>query len=666
MIRFVDPVRYDLLKATGKLPSPKGVALAIVKLLQRDDFHIADLVRLVQTDPAIAGRLLQVSNAAIFARPRPIVSLQRAIVALGAFRVRDMVIGLSIMANNARGHCAAFDYGAFWGHSLATAIACQELARCAQMAAEEIFTIGLLARIGELALATLHPDDYSTILLAARQGTGTLRQLELDAFDMDHRQLGATMLAEWGLPDWLIQAAYAHEDPDAAGFADGSRLQTLALSLNFASALGQVCMADTEARWHLLPALLTRAARLGISGEALNQMVDRIVARWRDWGAILHVRTQDLPPFADILSATPPSQRLRTVPAEESHGLAVPRHPVQLLGIAAAERPALDEHLTSLGFQPLPVDGTADDLRQLLRQPTRIIIADCQCPGIDLTNFCHELRQTIAGKDCYILLLASTSHETAAISAIEAGADDVLLKPVTAQTLRIRLNTATRMLMLQEEVQRERRGIMRSADEFAIIHKRLLQEALTDPLTQLPNRRHGLDFLAAEWAFAQSGSLPIACLMMDIDHFKQINDQQGHAAGDTVLRQLADILRHATRTTDLLFRYGGEEFAAVLPNATLTVAAQIAERFRTMVEGHVFLWEKQVIPVRISVGVAMAKAQGADFKGLIEAADSALYTAKNNGRNRVVIAKPDAAHPALSPKTLKTAETPRGVEGDRR
>ena len=91
MILFVDPTRYDSLKATGKLPSPKGVALAIINLLQRDDFHVADLVRLVQSDPAIAGRLLQISNAAIFARPRPIVSLQRAIVALGAFRVRDKI-----------------------------------------------------------------------------------------------------------------------------------------------------------------------------------------------------------------------------------------------------------------------------------------------------------------------------------------------------------------------------------------------------------------------------------------------------------------------------------------------------------------------------------------------------------------------------------------------
>ena len=90
--RYVDPERYAALKATGKLPSPKGVALSIIRLLQRDDFRIADLVQLVQSDPAIAGRILYFANAAAFGRSRPMVSLQRAIVALGSFRVRDLAV----------------------------------------------------------------------------------------------------------------------------------------------------------------------------------------------------------------------------------------------------------------------------------------------------------------------------------------------------------------------------------------------------------------------------------------------------------------------------------------------------------------------------------------------------------------------------------------------
>jgi two-component system cell cycle response regulator len=137
--------------------------------LQRDDFRVPELVQLVQSDPAIAGRLLKFANAAAFGRTRPIVSLQRAIVALGAFRVRDLVIGLSVMHNHKSGQCSEFDYGAFWAHSLATGIACQELAHFAQISSEELFTIGLLARVGELAMASLYPDEYSLVLLKAKE-----------------------------------------------------------------------------------------------------------------------------------------------------------------------------------------------------------------------------------------------------------------------------------------------------------------------------------------------------------------------------------------------------------------------------------------------------------------------------------------------------------------
>ena len=199
-MRFVDPDRYAALKATGKLPSPKGVALSIIRLLQRDDFRIPELVQLVQSDPAIAGRILYFANAAAFGRSRPIVSLQRAIVALGSFRVRDLVIGLSVMHSHKSGLCAAFDYEVFWGHSLATGIACQELAHFTQIASEEIFTIGLLARVGELALASLFPDEYSEILLAAREQRLEMAPLEQERFAMDHHELAAVSYTHLTLP----------------------------------------------------------------------------------------------------------------------------------------------------------------------------------------------------------------------------------------------------------------------------------------------------------------------------------------------------------------------------------------------------------------------------------------------------------------------------------
>jgi len=636
-MRYVDPDRYAALKATGKLPSPKGVALSIIRLLQRDDFRITDLVRLVQSDPAIAGRILYFANAAAFGRSRPIVSLQRAIVALGSFRVRDLVIGLSVMHSHRNGTCSEFDYEGFWGHSLATGIACQELAHFAQIASEELFTIGLLARIGELALATLFPDEYSEILIKCRDDRREIAKFEQQRFDMDHHELGATLLNEWGLPDVLIQAAFYHENPDAGGFADGSRAQTLTHSLSFASALAHLCMVDEESRWSLLPALLARAARLGIGGEVLNELVDRMVERWREWGAKLQVRTQDVPPFAEILAATPPMRRMGNGSSTDTENRRArgPCLNVQLIGIALPELKPLMELIEKLGHQPILVDETREALNHALRRPAQVIIADIGMTVVDATEFCRTLRQTAAGKESHILLVASPEYENRTLEAIDAGADDVLIKPVNEQTLRVHLSTTARMTMLREEMHRERLGIMRSTDEFAVAQKRLLQDALTDTLTQLPNRRNGLDFLASEWVFAQSSGAPLACLMLDIDHFKRINDDYGHAAGDAVLRQLADILKSASRAEDMVFRYGGEEFSAILTNANLKIALQIGERIRALIEKADFVWEQRRIPVTLSVGAAVATGTETDSQELIQAADAALYEAKEGGRNRV-------------------------------
>ena len=635
-MRFVAPDRFAELKATGKLPSPKGVALSIIRLLQREDYRVPDLVQLVQSDPAIAGRILYFANAAAFGRSRPIISLQRAIVALGSFRVRDLVIGLSVMHNHRSGQCLEFDYEKFWGHSLATGIACQELARFTQIASEEIFTIGLLSRVGELALATLFPDDYAGILIKARENGVPVEELEQQRFAMDHHELAASLLCEWGLPEVLIQAAFHFENPDAAGFADGSRAQTLTYSLSFASALAQICMVDDESRWSLIPGLLARAARLGISGETLNDLVDRVVVCWREWGAKLQVRTQDIPPFAEILAATPPVRRMGTVPSSEDRRSRSPCLNIELIGIPLDELKPMMQLIENLGHQPVLIEETPKALTHVLRKPAQIIIADMSMPNLDPVDFCRRLRQSVTGEDCYALFLASPEQENRMLEVIDAGADDVLIKPVNEQALRVHLTTAVRMLVLREQIHRERQGMMRSTDEFATVQKRLLQDALTDTLTQLPNRRNGLDFLASELLFSQSSGSPLACLMLDIDHFKRINDTFGHAAGDAVLKQLADILRRTSRAEDMVFRYGGEEFVAILTNAPLKIALQIADRIRAQVEESLFNWEGQRIPVTLSIGVAVATGKEQDGMALIQAADAALYQAKKNGRNRVV------------------------------
>jgi len=300
-MKLIDPTRYIKLKASGRLPSPKGLALAIVRLLQSDDYEISELVRLVKSDPAIAGEILKFSNAASYGRSRPIVSLSEAITTLGTLRVRAIILALTMLHDHRSGNCAKFNYEQFWSRSLATAIAAQSLASYVGINAEEHFTAGLLCCLGELALASIFPDSYAKIVSQSETGSNKRIELERGAFGNDHRELCANLLLEWGLPEALITAVYYCENPDGANFQEGSRMLGLTLSLNLALAIAKICVADKGGRHQMLPNLYAKANRLKINSEELNSMSDGIIANWTEWGALLKIQTSEIATFAEII-----------------------------------------------------------------------------------------------------------------------------------------------------------------------------------------------------------------------------------------------------------------------------------------------------------------------------------------------------------------------------
>lgn len=176
-------------------------------------------------------------------------------------------------------------------------------------------------------------------------------------------------------------------------------------------------------------------------------------------------------------------------------------------------------------------------------------------------------------------------------------------------------------------------------EQKKILQDQLRQLAVIDPLTSLNNRRHLEDVLPRELARAERENYPIALIMVDIDHFKRINDQHGHLAGDSVLRQFAAILRDEIRAGDVLCRYGGEEFLLLLPGVDLPTAANRAETWRERISLNPLQITPDVsIQVTASLGVASYPSHGADWDSLIKAADQSLYLAKNLGRNRVISA----------------------------
>jgi len=159
--------------------------------------------------------------------------------------------------------------------------------------------------------------------------------------------------------------------------------------------------------------------------------------------------------------------------------------------------------------------------------------------------------------------------------------------------------------------------------------------ASIDGMTGLNNRRNFLELAESEWARFKRYGRPLALLMMDIDHFKSVNDTHGHDAGDEVIRSVADALQKHKRVSDIAGRLGGEEFALLLPEATLDSAVAAAERLRGLVEARVITLEGHRIPVTISVGASAVQDGTLGIEELIKQADVALYEAKRSGRNRV-------------------------------
>jgi diguanylate cyclase (GGDEF)-like protein len=169
-----------------------------------------------------------------------------------------------------------------------------------------------------------------------------------------------------------------------------------------------------------------------------------------------------------------------------------------------------------------------------------------------------------------------------------------------------------------------------------LYHEEIYQLTIMDGLTQINNKRYFLEYLEREMGRCHRYNRSLSLIMFDIDHFKKINDTNGHLAGDYVLRELAGVVRQRIRREECFARYGGEEFAIVMPEAGPENARRFSEKVRKMVEDHGFVFEGKDIAVTISMGVADMVADMTEPMQFIKVADANLYKAKKNGRNQVV------------------------------
>ncbi|MCU1365794.1 MAG: response regulator receiver modulated diguanylate cyclase [Ilumatobacteraceae bacterium] len=287
------------------------------------------------------------------------------------------------------------------------------------------------------------------------------------------------------------------------------------------------------------------------------------------------------------------------------------------LVIRAVVRDQLEEE----GYQVCEAVDGEDALVQAAAERPDAILLDIEMPGLDGHQVLARLKADPTLADTPVVFLTGRTSTADMVDGLRAGAHDYLKKPFEPAELLARVGGAVRIKRLQDQL-RDR-------------NEQLDKLSRIDALTGIYNRRHIDEQLANEASRAQRHNQTLAVLMLDIDHFKHVNDTEGHPAGDEVLREFAARLRTVLRTDDVIGRWGGEEFVILAPQTDLAGALTLAERARKAIADRPVEFGELSISITVSIGCTIGL-DGAS--ALIGRADKALYLAKNGGRNRVISA----------------------------
>jgi len=309
---------------------------------------------------------------------------------------------------------------------------------------------------------------------------------------------------------------------------------------------------------------------------------------------------------------------------------------------SAVYRKLIGDHLRSWGFGVTLAETGMEAWRVLQQaEAPKLVLLDWVLPDLDGTELCQRIRRSRStGQYVYVILLTSKEGRQDMLEAMQAGADDYLVKPFDESELKARLLVGKRILDLQEELVAARESMRHAATH--------------DSLTGLLNRGEILCKLERELERGRRERKPLAVILGDLDHFKKVNDTHGHPFGDEVLREIGQRMRSKLRIYDGVGRYGGEEFLLLLPACDLEDAIDRANELRETIAATPIKSGDVETTISISMGVAVSENAGAkEAEALLHRADRALYAAKENGRNRV-------EHFAVAPKKAGAGRTRKG------
>ncbi|HEY3694584.1 PleD family two-component system response regulator [Phenylobacterium sp.] len=447
------------------------------------------------------------------------------------------------------------------------------------------------------------------------------RILVVDDIEANVRLLEAKLTAEY------YEVLTANDGPTALAIAASEKPDIVLLDVMMPGMDGfQVCRRlkdDPETR-HMPVVLVT----------ALDGRADRIAGLEAGADEFLTKPIDDMMLFARVRSLT----RLKTVIDElrerEASGrrMGVIAGAASRLGGSGGRVLIIDDHerqaarvCSELAVEHRPVvESDPEKALVTAKGPVDLVIINAAARGFDGLRLAAQIRSDEATRHLPILAIVDFDERPRLVKALEIGVNDILARPIDPQELAARARTQIRR--------------KRYTDYLRDNLDHSLELAVTDQLTGLHNRRYMSGQLDALVKRAGLGGDPVATLLIDIDHFKKINDGFGHDVGDEVLREFAVRLASNVRAIDLPCRYGGEEFVVVMPDTSLEDAHRIAERIRLHVAGSPFrvMGGAELLTVTISIGVAASIGELDRPDALLKRADEAVYEAKASGRNKVI------------------------------
>ncbi|MGZ5076955.1 MAG: HDOD domain-containing protein, partial [Methylobacter sp.] len=640
----------DEIKHLDLVPS---VAIKLLKLTNDDNSSIDNLSLIIETEPVLAAKILKQVNSAAYALPNHITSINRAVNMLGFSAVRQIAINLvlynKLIEQNSK---PAFDLMFFWQHCLYVASLSRRIAVALEYPDPDlIYTGGLLHDIGKIAIETYGRLTYTDFIDSMDRSEHSSIEKERRFFGITHAEIGHIFCLEWQLPASIMAIVTCHHDQPAEKslYAHYTTEIAIVSFANYIAWIQGIGSATHDSHSALQSAVLGAIDIDRLNLEALLQQADQDMKATQEF---YDIRLPGLTTLrATLVKATINLSQIST----DKPVAAIDTSNKKLSSCLTAPHRSLDpDDFIPLTMEALQSEFSFDRSIMFIIDPKRrYLIASYGLPESILTAEQQPFEIDISSVSG--LLLKCLREKKAVIVNTKLERDNQLIQRLnTTEFIAVPVlhhNRLTGLLYADNSVSKKPMHeqllpeIMPIAYELGIAmfnakqYAQQKKHAQLDHLTQLFNKRIVDTFLTDIFQGDSSKLKNIAIGFVDIDKFKLFNDTCGHQAGDEALKIVADILRSLTRPGDFIGRYGGEEFLFVLRNTDQKGAYGYAERIRSEIErrGKIMSGRFHGLQLTVSIGVSMYSAGYSHYTDMIEVADQAMYRAKSEGRNRVVM-----------------------------